>query len=426
MACHEAMNRIRQSDKAPLYIGGLEVSRPETAEAFFQQQTDAICLFDASGTIIHFNEQLPDMLGYSAETLYEHFAVFNPPDQIEAVTAFFTRALSGETVHYMAQGLHADQHRVTLKITNMPVEQDGQVIGVYGVARDITRETHLEGDVTSIRSQLELSEQIPELIVFHFDVRKQTIEFSPALLHFLGLSEVDATTLDQAQLFSRIHPLDFDRLQLEMECLIANEKDRLEMEVSLLTADDTYQLLRLKAFHRPHHPNHLSVVLYGLSEVDEARRQLVTERALAREIYEAVNAAISQIDLISGRILFHSQGFLHIFEELPQDLILSHEWLLERLEVRDHAAMKQFIGRLVDGQAGTIQYRLHFPDGRIKWIEDQQIPVFQLDGTIAYTNSIMHDITLQKVYEEQLRQLALRGAVTRLPNRQALIETIDA
>ncbi|MFY7751513.1 MAG: PAS domain S-box protein, partial [Exiguobacterium acetylicum] len=113
MAFHEAMNRIRQSDTAPLYIGGLEVSRPETAEAFFQQQTDAIFLFDASGTIIYFNEQLPDMLGYSAETLYEHFAVFNPPDQVEAVTAFFTRALSGETVHYTAQGLHADQHRVT-------------------------------------------------------------------------------------------------------------------------------------------------------------------------------------------------------------------------------------------------------------------------------------------------------------------------
>ncbi len=27
MAFHEAMNRIRQSDTAPLYIGGLEVSR---------------------------------------------------------------------------------------------------------------------------------------------------------------------------------------------------------------------------------------------------------------------------------------------------------------------------------------------------------------------------------------------------------------
>ncbi|WP_312452401.1 EAL domain-containing protein [Exiguobacterium sp.] len=425
MAFHEAMNRIRQSDTAPLYIGGLEVSRPETAEAFFQQQTDAIFLFDVSGTIIYFNEQLRDMLGYSAETLYEHFAVFNPPDQVEAVTSFFNRALHGETVHYTAQGLHADQHRVTLKITNMPIEQDEQVIGVYGIARDITREKQLEEDVSSIRSQLELTKQIPELVIFHFDIHTQTIEFSPALLHFLGLSETDATTLDQAQLFSRIHPRDFDPLRFEMERLIAGEKERFEMEVSLLTADDTYQLLRLKAFHRPHHPDHLSVVLYDLSEVDEARRQLVTERAQAREIYESVNAAISQIDLFSGRILFHSQGFLHIFEELPQDLIFSREWLFKRLDARDHAAMKQFIGRLVDGQADTIQYRLHFPDGRVKWIEDQQIPVFQLDGTIAYTNSIMHDITLQKAYEERLRQLALRDAVTHLPNRQALIETID-
>ena len=425
MTFHEAMKRIRTSDQAPLYIGGLEVSRPETAEAFFQKQTDAIFLFDATGTIIYFNEQLPDMLGYSAETLYEHFGVFSPPDQVEAVTAFFNRALHGETVHYTAQGLHVDQHRVTLKITNMPVEQTGQVIGVYGIARDITREKQLEADVSSIRSQLELTEQIPELVIFHFDMTTQSIEFSPGLLQFLGLTTEEAMTLDQAQLFSRIHPRDFDPLRFEMEKLISGEKGRFEMEVSLLTADGTYQLLRLKAFHRPDHPGHLSVILYDLSEVDEARRQLFHERAQAREIYEAVNAAISQIDLFSGRILFHSQGFLHIFEELPQDLVLSREWLFERLDVRDHVAMKHFIRQLIDGHAGTIQYRLHFPDGRIKWIEDQQIPVFQLDGTIAYTNSIMHDITLQKAYEEQLRQLALRDAVTQLPNRQALIETID-
>ena len=108
-------------------------------------------------------------------------------NNIAAVTAFFERALAGETVHYTAQGLHVDQHRLTLKITNMPIEQDGHIVGVYGIARDITREKQLEDDVAQIRSQLELTEQIPELVVFHYDPSNRTIEYSPSLINYLGI-----------------------------------------------------------------------------------------------------------------------------------------------------------------------------------------------------------------------------------------------
>lgn len=425
MAFFEAMKTIRRSDTAPIHIGGLEVSRLEQSEAFFHHQTDAIFVFDAAGTIIYFNEHLPEILGYSEHTLYEHFSVFNPPDQMEAVSQFFQRALQGETVHYTARGLHADQHLVTLKITNMPIEQEGHVIGVYGVARDVTREKQLEEDVSEIRSQLELTEQVPELVLFYYDLRSHQIEPSPSLLKFLGLRE-EQSSIEQQRLLERIHPWDFDPLRFEIERMAAGKQDQFEQELSLLTSDGSYQLLRLKAVRRAGHAHQASIVLYDLSEIDAARQQLKMERAQARDIYEAVNAAISQIDLTTGRILFHSQGFLHIYEELPKNLILNDTWLLSRIDPRDHDAMRKFMQRLLQGHAGTLQYRLRFPDGRIKWVEDQQIPIFHSDGSIAYSNSILHDITLQKAYEEQLRQLALRDVVTGLPNRQALIETIES
>ena len=90
-------------------------------------------------------------------------------------------------------------------------------------------------------------------------------------------------------------------------------------------------------------PDRISLILYDLSEVSEARRELALEREQTREIYEALEAAISQIDLSTGRLLFHSKGFFQIFEELPHDLILSQDWLFERLDPRDVPAMKRFI-----------------------------------------------------------------------------------
>ncbi|WP_214847100.1 GGDEF domain-containing phosphodiesterase [Exiguobacterium sp. s193] len=425
MAFFDAVQRLSRSSTSPLFIGELELSHPDSVEPFFQKNSDAIFFFNHLGEIIYFNDQLPSMLGYSAETLYEHFAVFNPPEQIDAVTAFFERALAGETVHYTAQGLHLDQRRLTLKITNMPIRQDGQVIGVYGMARDITREKQLEQDVVQIRSQLELTEQIPELVVFHYDPLTQAVEHSASLINYLGISAEQLHALSRKQMNQLIHPRDLDPLHFEMERLIHHKIDTFEQEVSILNSDKQYQLLRLKALRRLENPSQISVILYDLSEVSEARRQLTLERTQTREIYEALDAAISQINLSNGRLLFHSKGFLQIFEELPNDLLLSQDWLFHRIDQRDIPAMKQFIRQLTAGKPGTIQYRLIFPDGRMKWIEDQQIPVFQLDGTIAYSNSIMHDITLQKEYEDRLKQLALHDTVTGLPNRTALHETIN-
>ena len=422
MTFFRAMQRLSRSS-SPLLIGGLELSRPEKVEPFFRQTTDAVFFFNHQGEIIYFNEYLPQMLGYSEDTLYKHFSVFNPPEQVEAITAFFNRALAGETVHYTAQGLHADQHRLTLKITNMPIEQNGQVVGVYGVARDITREKQLEDDVVQIRSELELTKQIPELVVFQYNLTTETIDYSLSLLKYLDLSQEELAQLTNEQLYSRIHPRDFDPLRFQMMRLVDREIDSFEQEISLLNTDHQYRLLRLKALRREEDDQQLSIILYDLSEVSEARRQLQLERQQTKEIYEALEAAISQIDLSTGRLLFHSKGFFQIFEELPENLVLSQDWLFERLDPRDAPSMKRFILQLKSGKASTIQYRLRFPDGRLKWIEDQQIPVFHLDGSIAYTNSIMHDITLQKEYEERLRQLALHDSITGLPNRLSLTET---
>ncbi|WP_026830141.1 sensor domain-containing protein [Exiguobacterium antarcticum] len=424
MTFFDAMQRLSRSSTSPLLIGGLELSHPERVEPFFQQNTDAVFFFNHLGEIVYFNENLPRMLGYSEDTLYNHFAIFSPPEQNDSVTAFFERALAGETVHYTAQGLHIDQHRLTLKITNMPIEQDGQVVGVYGIARDITREKQLEDDVVQIRSQLKLREQIPELVVFQYDALTRKIESSASLINYLGFSQLELKQLSNKQLHKRIHPRDLNPLRFQMIRLLEGEVDSFEQEISLLNANQQYQLLRLKASRSNEDKNQISMVLYDLSEVSEARQQLKLEREQTKEIYEALEAAISQIDLSTGRILFHSKGFFQLFEELPDDLILSEEWLFGRLDPRDISAMKRFIKRLMSGKSGMIQYRLLFPDGRLKWIEDQQIPVFRLDGSIAYTNSIMHDITLQKEYEERLQQLAMHDSVTGLPNRLALTETI--
>jgi len=423
----KATKQLGLSSDSPLTIGGLELSHPETARAFFEGHPDAIFFFTLEGEIVHFNQNLPRILGYPAEELYRSFHNFCDPDELPAIKAQFERAVAGETVHYQARGVHRLGTPLVLALTNMPVYQDGGIVGVYGIARDVTQDIQMKANIEEIRFQLELTEQIPEIVLFHYDPDTQSVERSSSLGTFLGIPPHRLSELSREQLLARIHPEDVVSFHREILRIVVGESSHYEREIRILNARSEYQLLLMKAARRtePGSSPRISVVLYDLTEIRSARQELEAERQQAKEIYEALDAAISQLDLTTGEILFHSPGFTAIFETLPDDMRIDGDFLAARIDGRDLARVSAFVENLRDGQGGTIVYRLRFPDGRIKWVEDQQIPVLDAEGGLRYSNSIMHDVTLREEYALRLHHLAMHDPLTGIPNRTHATETLE-
>ncbi|WP_114570077.1 sensor domain-containing protein [Exiguobacterium flavidum] len=423
----KATKQLGLSSDSPLTIGGLELSRPETAHAFFEGHPDAIFFFTLEGEIVHFNQNLPKIIGYPADALYQSFHTFTDPDELPEIERQFKRAVAGETVHYQARALHRLGYPLTLALTNMPIYQDGEIVGVYGIARDVTEDIQMKEHIEEIRFQLELTEQIPEIVLFHYDPETQSVERSSSLGTFLGIPPHLLSELSREQLLARIHPDDVVSFHREILRIVVGDISHYECEIRILNASSEYQLLLMKAARRkdPGSSARISVVLYDLTEVRKARHELESERQQAKEIYEALDAAISQLDLTTGEILFHSPGFKNIFETLPDDMLIGGDFLSERIDPRDLARVAAFAESLRDGKGGTITYRLRFPDGRIKWVEDKQIPVLDAEGTLLYTNSIMHDVTLREEYAQRLHHLAMHDPLTGIPNRTHATETLE-
>jgi diguanylate cyclase (GGDEF)-like protein/PAS domain S-box-containing protein len=118
----------------------LELNR-QRYESLFQNNPDGIFSMDASGRLLDVNDSLIRLLGYTSEELTaKTFHTVVESCQSDSTEVKFRLALDGITQTYETVATHKSGHRVSLRITNMPILTDGTVTCVFGIAKDISAE----------------------------------------------------------------------------------------------------------------------------------------------------------------------------------------------------------------------------------------------------------------------------------------------
>ncbi|MGO1058510.1 sensor domain-containing protein [Planococcus sp. FY231025] len=114
----------------------------ETQERFkslFDNNPDAVYTFDLVGNFIDANPACERLTGYSAAELADiAFMPLVVPEDLPTTLYNFNKAILGETVTYEIFITPKDGQRRAVQISNFPMKLKGEVIGVYGVAVDIT------------------------------------------------------------------------------------------------------------------------------------------------------------------------------------------------------------------------------------------------------------------------------------------------
>jgi len=117
----------------------------EWHRSLFVNHPDGVYEFDMEGRFQRGNAALTRITGYSEEALVgHHFNEFVEPAYREFTQASFDVAREGGSRQYETMGTHHDGHAYHLEILNFPVSVDGEVIGVYGICRDITERKQAE------------------------------------------------------------------------------------------------------------------------------------------------------------------------------------------------------------------------------------------------------------------------------------------
>ena len=117
----------------------------EWHRSLFVNHPDGVYEFDLDGHLQRGNLALTHITGYPNEALIgHHFNEFIEADYRDVTQAGFDAARQGGSRQYETMGTHRDGHAYHLEIINFPVTIDGEVVGVYGICRDITKRKRQE------------------------------------------------------------------------------------------------------------------------------------------------------------------------------------------------------------------------------------------------------------------------------------------
>ncbi|MFL9812769.1 PAS domain S-box protein [Stutzerimonas sp. VN223-3] len=107
--------------------------------SLFTFNPDPVFSFDLEGKFQSINAAGSALTGYSQnELLGQHFANFISTDDLDRVQSHFAAACAGEPQRYELQGQDRHDNPLMLDVTNLPMVVDGRIVGVFGIAKDIS------------------------------------------------------------------------------------------------------------------------------------------------------------------------------------------------------------------------------------------------------------------------------------------------
>jgi PAS domain S-box-containing protein len=143
------------------YTGGLaiffqDVTERRVAEArlreseqryrsLFDHHPDAVYSFDAEGRFVSANAACEGLSGYAPEELIgKPFAPLVVPEHRQQTLERFRAVMAGVATSYEETIIHKSGRHVPVVVTALPIVVDGKVVGMYGIAKNLTVRRELE------------------------------------------------------------------------------------------------------------------------------------------------------------------------------------------------------------------------------------------------------------------------------------------
>jgi PAS domain S-box-containing protein len=130
----------------------------ERHQALFDNYPYGLCTVGLDGRFQSCNAAMESVIGYTASHIHGlHFDLCVEPEYRAQTQAAFNKARNGETITYETRGIRASGQLYFIDVTNFPVTVRGEIIGVYGICRDITDRKDQDVELRLLKRGIEAS-----------------------------------------------------------------------------------------------------------------------------------------------------------------------------------------------------------------------------------------------------------------------------
>ncbi len=401
-----------------------------------------VAVHDAEGQLMYLNPAgqalLKSPVKVSAvDQLAAWFQVYreNSPDLYGAAELPSTRALAGEQVEADDLELRHPDRTVSLYVSASPVFDDqGRVTHAIAIFQDISERKRREADYLTMfealldnellyrQSEARFRNMVANVpgAVFRYlqrpDGSNRALYMSPGCY---GLWEVEAAAVEQdsSVLWEMVHPQDWSGMA-ESVRVSAEQLTPWFWSWRIITPSGREKWL--EAAGQPERQANGDVI-WDTVILD------ITDRKQSEERYRLLAENINDLVCLhdpDGRYLYVSPSCQTLLGYDSAELLgqnpyqFFHPEDCDRIQQESHAAV-------LAGKARPVTYRMRHRDGHYVWFETLTKAIHDAQGQLVNLQTTSREVTKRIQFQEQLRYEAVHDALTRLPNRNLLMERLN-
>jgi PAS domain S-box-containing protein len=181
-----AVNHELDSNLRELRIARDEAEAAEERyKSLFENNPDLVYSCDLEAHFLQTNAAAAQITGYDAdEILAMSRSDLVVPEDVERAHEHFKQAAQGAPQNYDIAVRHKDGRRVELNVTNLPIVVGGEIVGVYGISKDVTERNALAAEVARLAARREADKLKSEFVSI------ASHEFRTPLASLVGFTEL--------------------------------------------------------------------------------------------------------------------------------------------------------------------------------------------------------------------------------------------
>jgi PAS domain S-box-containing protein len=190
----------------------------ERYRELFENANDIVYTLDLAGNLTSLNKAGERIIGYSRdELLNQPIVELIVPEYLETMLQMFNRKVAGERLTtYELEILTKDKRHVTLEVSSRLIYQEGNPLGMQGIARDISDRKQAEQALRESESRLRRLVDSHLIGIIFADFQGNIIEANDEWLRILGYTRQEV--LSKAVNYIDITPPEYrqlDRIAME-------------------------------------------------------------------------------------------------------------------------------------------------------------------------------------------------------------------
>ncbi|MCF8566580.1 PAS domain S-box protein [Alicyclobacillus tolerans] len=378
--------------------------------SLFDQNPNLVYSLDMEGRFTSANPAAEKVTGYRVnELLNMSYVPFVHPDDINATLERFRLAASGQPQTYNTAILDKSGKTIDLNVTNIPIVVDGEIVGVYGMATDITEQRHAEQALRESNHLLGKALQIAAMGVWEWEIPSGKVHLSNLALEMFEAYESEGTLEDFLEL---IHREDKQHVLQSIERALDGQP--YEVQYRLAGPNGKSRVVKAQGevvFDEKGQPQQMIGFVQDVTEAQMAQEQLRENQQRYRSLLEHNPDGVCSLDW-DGHFLEANPAFEKISGYTRQELqnMSFADLLFDRDIERARAIHEQ---TLVYGELKQLEFQIRHKSGGEVHVRYTNVPIV-VNGQVVGMYVILRDVTDLAQTEELLRKSEKLSAVGQL------------